>query len=92
MWLNGSKQSQILSDRRTFGAQDLEFIYSAPTEDHAEDDNELNSKGHGNGAHEPHRSEGALYSAWRDKESPKLIRTKERAPPTTHPHSAERFA
>ena len=50
---------------------------------------------HGNKAHEPHRSEDALYPAWRDKEDPKLrelMRTKERAPPTPTPPTGSRKA
>ena len=43
-----------------------------PKADHAEEDNALYSKEHGNEAHELHRSEDALISARRDEEDPKL--------------------
>ena len=82
MWIHSSKERQTLSDRRRFRAKYLGFENGAPRVDHAEGDNELYSKGHDNGAHELHRSEGALFSAWRDGDDLKLgelIRTKERA-------------
>ena len=51
----------------------------------SESDNGHYPKEHGNEAHELHRSEDALYEAWRDEEDPKLrelMQAKERAPPT----------
>ena len=95
VWLHGSKGTETPSDRRTFRAQDLEFEYGAPTEDHAEEDNELFSKEHGNEDHELHRCEDALFLAWRDEENTKLrerIQAKERAPPTSIPPSGSRNA
>ena len=43
-----------------FRAQDLGFEYGAPTKDHAEEDDGLYSKEHGNEVHELHRSEDAF--------------------------------
>ena len=79
-----------LSDRRTFRAQDLGFEHGAPTDDDVEEDNELYSKEHGSEAHELHRSEDTLFSAWRDEENLKLrelTQAKERAPSTPTPPS-----
>ena len=93
MWLHGSKGSKTSSGRRTFRARYLEFTYSAPTEEHAEEDNELYSKEHGSQAHELNRSGDALFSAWRDEGNLKLrelIQAKERAPPTPTPPNGSR--
>ena len=85
LWLHGFKGTKILSNRRTFRAQDLGFEYVAPTEDGAEGDNELYSIENGSEVNELHRSEGALFLAWRDKKDLKLRelkQAKERVPST----------
>ena len=71
------------------------FEYGARTEDLSEKDNRLHSKEHGIEAHEPDRSEDALFSAWRDEEDPKLrelMKEKERAPSTFTPPNGLREA
>ena len=95
MWLRGFKGTKTLSGRRTFRAQDPVFYYDAPTEDNAEEDNELYSKEHDSEAHELHHSEDALFSAWRDEEDPKLrelMQAKERAASTPTQSNSSRKA
>ena len=62
----------MLSGRRTFRAQELGFEHGTPTEDDVEEDNELHSNEHDSEAHERHRSESALFSAWRNEEDHEL--------------------
>ena len=54
------------------GQKDLGQWHGAPTEGDSESDNEHISKIHGYEDHELHRSEDALYGAWRDEEDLKL--------------------
>ena len=61
MLLCGSKVTRTLSDRQTFGAQDIGFQHDAPKEDDAEGDSGLYSKEHGSEAHELRRCDGALF-------------------------------
>ena len=91
----GPKGSKTLKDGRTFRAQDLGKGHDAPKTDDGEVDNELYSKEHGNEAHEQHRREGALFSAWRDEGDLKLrelMQAKEWAPPNPTPPSGSRKA
>ena len=67
VWLNGTKGSKTLKDRRTFRAQELGQRHGAPTTDGDEEGYEIYSKEHGNEAHELYRREDALFSAWRDE-------------------------
>ena len=95
VWLDGSKGTETLSDRRTFRAQDLGQWHDAPTEDYAEEGNELYSKEHGNEAHELHRREDTLIFARRDDEDLKLrelMQAKEWTPSTPTPPSGSRKA
>ena len=88
--------TKTLSNRLKFRAQDPGFEYGAATEDHAEEDDELYPNEHGNEAHELHRSEEALFSAWRAEEDLKLrelMHAKERAPSTpTTPNGSRKVA
>ena len=92
VWLHGSKGTMTFSGRRTFRAQDLGFEYGASTEDHAEEDNELYLKEHGNETH--------IYTAARAPSSqpgetrePRVARADAgEGAGTAYPHFAKRFA
>ena len=95
MWLNGSKDTETRNDRRAFRAQDLRQWHDAPTTGDAVEDNELNSKEHGDGANELHLREDALFFAWRDEEELKLrelMQAKKRKPSTPIPPNSSRKA
>ena len=94
MYVEGSRGTRTLRERRTFHAQDLGFFYGAPTPEDDEDYASYSEK-YGKEAHERHLEEDALYDARLDEENRKLrelMHAMGREPSTPTPPKCSRTA
>jgi len=94
VYVEGSRGTRTLRERRTFHAQDLGFFYGAPTPEDDEDYASYSEK-YGKEAHERHCEVDALYEARRDEEDRKLhelMQAKERELSTPTPLKCSRTA